>query len=188
MESHRPIHKLSISKIQVNHIKKTLSFLLMAVILMSQTVFPEKIQNIDDLQKLAEEGNSDAQCLKGLQEMLGGVLYDPRIINTVTVEQILMNKLDKWEDQTRFIPSYQENYSDISAGTKSKEAFQWIYKSAEQNNKIALFCLSKMYREGIGIPKNKEKSFECIKKSAELKFSRSYYSLGAMYFSRGDRR
>ena len=145
-----------------------------------QIALPEKIQNIQDLQKLAEEGDSNAQCLLGLQEMIGGDLYDPRIIDTVTVEQILLNKVEKWQDQLRFLPSY-ESGSEFETGSKANEAFKWIKKSADQGNKVGLYCLARFYIEGIGVAKNREEAMKYLKKSAQLGYLKSYVMLGAGY-------
>lgn len=158
---------------------------------LAQTALPEKIQNIQDLQKLAEGGDSNAQCLLGLQEMIGGELYDPRIIDTVTVEQILLNKVEKWNDQIEFFPQeeniWQErNKTEIRSGKKTETAFKWIKKSADQGNRIASFCLGRMYSRGIGVPKNNIRAFDCYKQSASQNFQGAFRYLYALCNRKGD--
>ncbi len=145
----------------------------------TQIALPEKIQNIQDLQKLAEEGDSNAQCLLGLQEMIGGDLYDPRIIDTVTVEQILLNKVEKWTDQIRNLPSFEKG-SEFETGSKTEEAFKWVEKSAQQGNKIALYCLGMFYGFGMGVKRDYDQSYKNFEKSAELGFLKSYRPLSAL--------
>lgn len=150
-----------------------------------QIALPAKIQNIQDLQKLAEEGDSNAQCLLGLQEMIGGDLYDPRIIDTVTVEQILLNKVEKWQDQVRLLPSFEKG-SEFETGSKTKEAFKWVEKSAHQGNRIALYCLGMFYGFGMGVTKDFDQAIKYYEKAATLGFAKACKPLAALLYRKND--
>jgi TPR repeat protein len=164
-----------------------LVFTILTIWSVTQVALPEKIQNIEDLKKLAEEGDSNAQCLLGLQEMIGGDLYDPRIIDTVTVEQILLNKLEKWRDQIRFLPSLEEG-SEFETGSKTEDAFKWVQKSAQQGNKIALYCLGIFYGRGMGVKKDYDQAYKNFEKSAALGFPKSYKGLSALSAVKNDQK
>jgi len=158
---------------------------ILVLALATQIALSSKIQNIQDLQKLAVEGDSNAQCLLGLQEMIGGDLYDPRIIDTVTVEQILLNKVEKWRDQIRFLP-VEEDKLEIKTGRKTKEACEWVKKSAHQENKIALYCLGIFFWYGLEVEKDYGQAYEKFKKSAELGFTKSYLPLKSLSVRKND--
>ncbi|NBQ97613.1 MAG: sel1 repeat family protein [Verrucomicrobia bacterium] len=164
---------------------QTICWSILALALATQIILPAKIHNIQDLQKLAEEGDSNAECLLGLQEMTGGDLYDPSLINTVSLDQILLNKLEKWRDQIRFIPG-DEKGSEFELGSKTNDAFRWVEKSAQQGNKIALYCLGIFYLEGMAVKQNSGQAYENFKKSAELGFYRSCVPLKNLSLEKND--
>jgi len=164
---------------------QTICWSILVLALATQITLPAKNYNIQDLQKLAEEGDSNAQCLLGLQEMIGGDLYDPRIKDTVTVEQILLNKVEKWRDLIRFLPTEGDKF-EIKTGSKTEEAFKWVEKSAQQANKIALYCLGIFYLEGIAVKQNLDQAYENFKKSAELGFYRSCVPLKNLSLKKND--
>lgn len=164
---------------------QTICWSILVLALATQITLPAKIYNIQDLQKLAEEGDSNAQCLLGLQEMIGGDLYDPRIIDTVTVEQILLNKVEKWRDLIRFLPTEGDKL-EIKTGSKAEEAFKWVKKSAQQGNKIALYCLGIFFMSGLGVEKDYDQAYENFEKSAELGFTKSCVPLKNLCVRKND--
>jgi TPR repeat protein len=57
----------------------------------------------------------------------------------------------------------------------------WYHKTAENDNKFALYKLGELYQLGKGVSQNERRAFEFYKKSAEKGFIDAYYKLGHIY-------
>lgn len=141
-----------------------------------------KIKNLDDLTALAKQGDSNALCLLGMQEFLGGQIYDPRIIETVTVEQILLSKQEEWRRRIAMLPK-NEDSDVIQSGEKIRTMVRYFKKAAELDNKIALYCYGVLLENGIGVEKNDEESLQYYLKSAEMGFPPAFSAVGSCYNS-----
>ncbi len=168
--------------VRVNKTILSLVLSLLALLTSVQITSSEKIQNIQDLQKLAEERDSNAQCLMGLIMYLGGTIYDPRIIETMTLESILMSKIPQWKDKVLENTDI-DNEETIKTGKKSIQSYDWFQKSAEQENKYAFYCLAICSLRGIGTEINYTKAREYFKKSADCGFVQAQYELAKMLIS-----
>jgi TPR repeat protein len=98
------------------------------------------VTNIDELKKLAESGDANAQCLMGVACYLGGPVYDPRLIETMTMENLLVGKISEWKDKV-IANTDIDNEDAMGAGSISGQSYGWFMKSAAQGNKYALYCL-----------------------------------------------
>lgn len=67
-----------------------------------------------------------------------------------------------------------------------RKAFYWFFKSSEQNNAEAFFCLSFCFFEGVGVEKNNEKAICCLHKAAKLGNVDSMLKLYNIYVAKKD--
>ncbi|MFA9196804.1 MAG: SEL1-like repeat protein [Aliarcobacter sp.] len=132
------------------------------------------VSNIDELKKLAESGDANAQCLMGVMSYSGGTIYDPRLIETQTLESLLLTKIPAWDDKV--IENTDIDSEDtMRAGTLSNQSYEWFIKSAEQGNKYAYYCLGICYLRGIGVELDYTKAQENLIKSADLGYCEAQY-------------
>ena len=132
------------------------------------------VTNIDELKKLAESGDANAQCLMGVMSYSGGTIYDPRLIETQTLESLLLTKIPAWDDKV--IENTDIDSEDtMRAGTLSNQSYEWFIKSAEQGNKYAYYCLGICYLRGIGVELDYTKAQENLIKSADLGYCEAQY-------------
>jgi len=139
------------------------------------------IKNVSELEALAKAGDSDALCLLGLQEILGGELVDPRIIQTMNLEQIIQNKLPLFEKKIDNLKFADDQFA-VKTGGKLQKAYVFFSKSAEQNNPFGLYLSGWLEIEGTGTGKNKEEGFKKIKKAADSGFARAQTDLGTLFW------
>lgn len=140
-----------------------------------------KVSNIDELKKLAESGNSDALCLLGLQNILGGNLMDPRLIATMNLEQIIQNKLPLFREKIESL-TFTDDDQSLAAGGILQTAYKLFDESAKQTNKFGLFLAGNLQINGLGTEKNKNEGFDKIKKAADLGLSRAQKQIGDLYW------
>ena len=141
-----------------------------------------KIKNLDELIEAAKQGDSNALCLIGVHEFLGGQIYDPRIIETVTIEQILLSKQADWQRRVVLFSKEDDN-GEIKTGEKIKNMVSNIKQSADLDNKIAQYCYGKLLANGIGVEENDQQSFLYFLKSAEKGFPSAFSAVGDCYNS-----
>lgn len=132
------------------------------------------VTNIDELKKLAESGDANAQCLMGVVSYSGGTIYDPRLIETQTLDGLLATKVPDWRDKV-IENTDIEGEDAIKAGTLSSQSYSWFIKSAEQGNKYAYYCLGICYIRGIGVELDYSKAQENFIKSADLGYCEAQY-------------
>jgi len=143
------------------------------------------IKNVSELEALAKAGDSDALCLLGLQEILGGELIDPRIIQTMSLEQIIQNKLPLFRKKIESF-TFIDDKNLLKSGTKLQDAYALFQKSSDQNNKFSYYLAGCLQINGLGTDKNKEEGFKKIKKAADLGLARAQKKLGdLLWFGSG---
>lgn len=113
----------------------------------------------EELTKLAENGNANAQVTLGL--IYHG--YDIRD--------------DRWVDIDENEYSRHGDYCDYSY----ERAAYWYLQAAIQNHGDALFYLGSFYEEGLGVRKNPIKAFFCFRKAYQAKNGYGARSLGDMF-------
>jgi len=143
------------------------------------------IKNVSELEALAKAGDSDALCLLGLQEILGGEVIDPRIIQTMSLEQIIQNKLPILRKKIESF-TFIDDKNLLKSGTKLQDAYALFQKSSDQNNKFSYYLAGCLQINGLGTDKNKEEGFKKIKKAADLGLARAQKKLGdLLWFGSG---
>ena len=140
-----------------------------------------KVSNIEELKKLAESGNSDALCLLGLQNILGGNLMDPRLITTMSPEQIIQNKLPLFRKKVESL-IFAEDATTIKAGNKLQESYNLFLRSSENNNRYGYYLAGILQINGIGTQKNKMEGFKKIKKAADLGLAKAQTSTADFFW------
>lgn len=140
-----------------------------------------KISNSDELEGLADNGDSSALCLMGMQKILGGEMMDPRLIKTMNLEEIIQNKMPLFRKKLESFTFIDETDS-LKTGTKLEDAYFQFQKSSDLNNKFGSYLAGCMQVAGIGTNKNKEEGFKKIKKAADLGVARAQKKLGDLYW------
>lgn len=144
-----------------------------------------KIENSNELEGLAEKGNSSALCLLGMQKILGGQLMDLRLNKTMNLEEIIQNKLPLFRKKLESLNFIDDEVS-LKTGTKLQDAYLLFQKSSDLNNKFGSHLAGCLQVGGIGTNKNKEEGFKKIKKAADLGLARAQKKLGdLLWFGTG---
>jgi len=144
-----------------------------------------KIENPDELEGLAEKGNSSALCLLGMHKILGGELMDPRLIKTMDLDEIIQNKLPLFRKKLESL-TFIDDEASLKKGTKLQDAYLLFQKSSDLNNKFGSYLAGCLQIRGFGTNKNKEEGFKKIKKSADIGLARAQKKLGdLLWFGTG---
>jgi len=144
-----------------------------------------KIENPDELEGLAEKGNSSALCLLGMHKILGGELMDPRLIKTMDLDEIIQNKLPLFRKKLESL-TFIDDEASLKKGTKLQDAYLLFQKSSDLNNKFGSYLAGCLQIGGFGTNKNKEEGFKKIKKSADIGLARAQKKLGdLLWFGTG---
>jgi len=144
-----------------------------------------KIKNPDELEGLAEKGNSSALCLLGMHKILGGELMDPRLIKTMDLDEIIQNKLPLFRKKLESL-AFIDDEASLKKGTKLQDAYLLFQKSSDLNNKFGSYLAGCFQIGGFGTNKNKEEGFKKIKKSADIGLARAQKKLGdLLWFGTG---
>jgi len=142
------------------------------------------------LKKAANQGSANAQ------NALGAMFHSGYGVNVDLNEAIKWYKLaaDQWEDgvvrtdeeilDNSGISNARFNIGNIYFTNKKDypAALKYYMQAAEFNHAYSMFVISLMYREGNGMPKDKNKEFEWALKSAELNSRIAQYNVARMYF------
>lgn len=133
---------------------------------------------INDLQKLAIQGNIEAQLILGTKYHYGeGVLRDE-------------TRAFKWylkaanQGDSRAQSNLGVMYSTgEGVGQDDGKAVEWYFKAAKQGNVNAQFNLGTMYDTGRGIHKSYTEAAKWFLKAAKQRDVESQFKLGLMYLS-----
>ena len=116
----------------------------------------ENQNNIENLEKLAEQGNSEAQYLLGLHYEQGDGLETDLKKAYELYSSSAIHGYDKAEYKVgRYCSLVKCDYI---------EAFKWFKKSAEKGNPEAQYELGMCYFQGKGVQRNRIKAIECFTK------------------------
>lgn len=86
-----------------------------------------------------------------------------------------------------YLNGYGIDTDDNEAVMKNdRKAFYWFFKSSEQNNAEAFFCLAFCFFEGVGVQKNNEKAIYFLHKAAKLGNVDSMLKLYEIYGAKND--
>jgi len=160
--------------------RRLIGFLLLSVIVVNGRTDDQSTEPFSEkMVKKAEAGDANAQCLMGIANYLGGSIYDPSIIETFTIENLLMSKIPEWKDKV-YENTDVESEETIGAGTISIRSYEWFMQSAQKGNKYGLYCLGVCSLRGIGTQIDYAKAREYYQKSADLGYNQARYDAARM--------
>lgn len=134
-------------------------------------------RSVSYLEKAAENGSSEAKRLLGLAYYNGnGVSKD-----LDKAVGFWREAADEGDDNAQLFMGFAYHDGLGSLDVDYQKMVEFSLKSAEQNNSIAQYYLSKAYLEGNGVVKNYEKALEWLTKSAEQNYAQAQLDLGDIY-------
>ena len=106
-----------------------------------------------------------------------------KIVNIYIFEININEVFELFNEAAGKDSNFQNNFgeNDEEIENDLDKVNYWYHKSAENDNKFALYKLGLFYELGKGVWKNKERAFYFYKKSADLKFADVQYKLGYCY-------
>ena len=157
---------------------KLLFFTLLFVLSLNLSVFAG---TIDNLQRLADQGDAKAQTQLGCIYLDGkgvnkdyGKAFDlftkaANAGNSDAQYWLGIMYVEGWVPERglgKFLTGGLDGLSQSTYMKDDRKAIQWFVKSAEQNNPNAQYVLGLLHYKGAGVEKNYDKAFEFFKLSA----------------------
>ena len=137
----------------------------------------------DELDRLAENGNAEAQYKMGI------FLSTGKDIEKDAEEGFkwFLKAAEQGHPGAQYAValSYHlgvvnTNY-DTVVHKNETEVFKWLTKAANQGEQDAMIDLANCYREGVGTAVDYKKAAKLVRKSAESGYSRGQYAMGVYY-------
>ncbi len=171
------------------------------------------IMTTNEIIKLANKGNADAQCELGIRYYRGKEIeknYDEavklfreaidkgsaRALRCLGICYYEGNGVPQSLEETYNYLEKAANKDDIEAQflmgeipilrddvDYGKESIKWLTMSAEQNHKLSQFALAYVYSMGEIVERNDELAFKWLLRSAEQGYSLAQLQLGYMYIN-----
>lgn len=133
--------------------------------------------NINELEKLANQGDAKAQFTLGLMYDSGnGISKD---------DEKAVEWYSKAVEQGYYYAQHNlgiKYYYGTGIDKDYQKAFELLSKAAEQGNDVSQFAVGLMYYEGNGTEKDYKKAFEMFSKSSEQANTDAQYMLGLLYY------
>lgn len=132
----------------------------------------------DDLLKLAEGGDPQAQYLVGRMHHTGTENQPQNIEQAVSWYR---KAAEQGHAQAQFDlgSCYLQGWGVVK---DSAQALEWYLKAAAQNHLLAMFSVGSLYSNGIGTTQSPEQAANWYRKAAELGHAQSQYNLANRYF------
>jgi TPR repeat protein len=139
---------------------------------------PEQLATvIADLQKKADNGETEAQGILGSMNVLGICVKQDIKKGLALLTNAAKNSVGT---QAQLGAIYSSNHFPTIKNYKT--ALAWYQKAAEKNDPDALYALGKMHWLGRGIIKKDAKAIHYLTRGAELGHLGAAHSLGDIYF------
>ena len=132
--------------------------------------------DIKKIEKLAENGDSNAQFFVGRAYLLG------KDVNKDTQKALkFLKKSSEQGNSTSQVVLATAYLGKIGIKENYDEAVKWFKKSAEQGDKNGMMGLAGMYLYGLSVPKDIKKAISLLKKASDKGSSESSKLLGDIY-------
>lgn len=141
-------------------------------------------EKAEEYYKRATEAESlKAENKWGLMYLRGGVWEKSASENekTEAIKKII-HSAEKGFDKAQFNLGHFYLYGENGFSVDYQEAYRWLEKSAEQENRNAQYMLAYMYDLGLGVEQNYEEEYKWLEKSAEQENEAAQYMLAHMYY------
>ncbi|MCI6654992.1 MAG: sel1 repeat family protein [Clostridium sp.] len=141
-------------------------------------------EKAEEYYKRATEAESlKAENKWGLMYLRGGV-WEKSASENERAEAIkkIIHSAEKGFDKAQFNLGRFYLYGENGFSVDYQEAYRWLEKSAEQENRNAQYMLAYMYDLGLGVEQNYEEEYKWLEKSAEQENEAAQYMLAHMYY------